>query len=453
MSEKGATEFPRYLAGPVETASRDELRAYQEKKLRPLVDWLYERCRYWKTQFQEIGAKPQDINTLEDLAALPYVTKRSYAANMDANPPYGDFLCYSEPEINQRGAILFRTTGTTGKQRWFINTHEGFQHFGDQGLRNLWCAGVRPGDKVMMTLPLSLWSAGWGFYYGCRKANITFIPAGPPYDSRTRLDIIADYRPTTVVLTPSYALALAASAQEHGIDLSKCGVKSLLIAGEPFPETRRQKIEHAWGLTYGAIEFAGITEGGPLYMGCECRERAGMHLHEDAAIFEVIEVGGTRPVPVGQMGELVFTALDQRVMGTSFHYRTGDLVTATNEVCACGRTFRRINGIQGRVDDMIKVRGVNIFPSAVEDLIRQIPGLSDDFMLVIEHVNNADVVTIEVEPAVGVSDESMAALATQLEEHVRRVLNIRLPVRLAKKNSLPRFELKANRWQDRRPKS
>lgn len=453
MNERIAEPFPQYLAGRIETASREELRSYQEQKLRPLVDWLYRRCRYWTNKFDEVGAKPGDIKTLEDLASLPYVTKRSYADNMDGNPPYGDFLCYSEEEIHRNGAIVFRTTGTTGKQRWFINTHEGFQHFGDQGLRNLWSAGVRPGDKVMMTLPLSLWSAGWGFYYGCRKANITFLAGGPPYDSRSRLDIIVDYRPTAVVLTPSYALALADSANEHGVDLARCGVKSLLIAGEPFPQSRREKIEDAWGLTLGAIEFAGITEGGPLYMACECSNRAGMHLHEDAAIFEVVEVGGSRPVGPGEMGELVFTALDQRVMGTSFHYRTGDLVTVTGEVCTCGRTFRRINGIQGRADDMIKVRGVNIFPSAIEDLIRRVPGLSDDFMLVIERVNNADLVTIEVEPVADVIDESMAVLSTSLEEHVRRILSIRLPVRLAPRNSLPRFELKANRWRDLRPKT
>jgi len=186
-------------------------------------------------------------------------------------------------------------------------------------------------------------------------------------------------------------------------------------------------------------------------MGCECSCRSGMHLYEDQAIFEIVEVGGTKPVPAGQIGELVFTSLDQRVMGTSFHYRTGDLVCAIDERCSCGRTFRRINGIQGRVDDMIKIRGVNIFPSAIEDLIRKVPGLSDDFLLVLERENNADIVTIEVEPS-GMIDANAAALASQLEEQVRRVLSIRLNVRLVPRNSLPRFELKANRWADRRPK-
>lgn len=453
MNEMAKSKHPEYLAGSIETASRDELRHHQEQKLSPLAHWMYERCGYWKKKFDEVGAKPQDVRTLEDLAKLPYVSKRSYAEEMDRKPPYGEFLCYREDEINQRGAILYRTTGTTGKQRWFINTHEGFQHFGNQGLRNLWYAGVRPGDKIMMTLPLSLWSAGWGFYYGCRKANITFIPGGPPYDSRSRIDIIADYRPACVVLTPSYALALASTAQEHGVDLTKYGVRSLLIAGEPFPESRRKKIEQAWGLTDGAIEFAGITEGGPLYMACECRKQAGMHLYEDQAIFEIVEVGGTRPVPPGEMGELVFTALDQRVMGTGFHYRTGDLVKFTEDRCGCGRSFRRIDGIQGRVDDMIKIRGVNIFPSAIEDLVRMVPGLSDDFMLIIERPNNVDLVTVEVEPSADIDDKGTSSLADQLEERIRRVLSIRLPVRLVERNSLPRFELKANRWQDRRPKS
>jgi phenylacetate-CoA ligase len=448
-----STEFPKYYAGAIETASRDEIRLHQEKKLRPLVDWMYERCPFWANTFDEIGAKPGDIRTLEDLARLPYITKQIYAANMDDRPPYGDFLCYPEQEINRLGAILYRTTGTTGKQRWFINTHEGFQHFGDQGLRNLWHTGARPGDKVMMTLPLSLWSAAWGFYYGCRKANMTFIAGGPPYDTRSRLDIISDYRPHTVVLTPSYALSLAASAAEHGLDLRRGGVKSLLLAGEPFPLSRRRKIEDVWGIPGGAIEFAGITEGGPLYMACECSAQAGMHLYEDVAIYEVVEVGGTAPVGPGQMGELVFTALDQRVMGTGFHYRTGDLVTYTEAPCSCGRTFRRIDGIQGRVDDMVKIRGVNIFPSAIEDMIRQVPGLSDDFMLIIEHINNADLVIIEVEPAAGVDPAASSALGPQLEEKIRRVLNIKLPVELVERNTLPRFELKANRWRDRRPKS
>jgi phenylacetate-CoA ligase len=453
MDKKVTDEHSQFLAGAIETASRDELRHHQEQKLRPLVDWMYARCGFWKRKFDEVGAKPQDVRTLEDLARLPTVSKRSYASEMDEKPPYGEFLCYPEEEVNRLGAILYRTTGTTGKQRWFINTHDGFQHFGNQGLRNLWYAGVRPGDKIMMTLPLSLWSAGWGFYYGCRKANITFIAGGPPYDSRSRLDIIGDYRPACVVLTPSYALALASSAREHGVDLAKCGVKSLLIAGEPFPPSRRQKIEREWGLSIGAVEFAGITEGGPLYMACECDARNGMHLYEDQAIFEIVEVGGTRPVAAGEMGELIFTALDQRVMGTGFHYRTGDLVTFTEDRCTCGRTFRRINGIQGRVDDMVKIRGINIFPSAIEDMLRAVPGLSDDFMLIIERENDSDLVTVEVEPAADPDESGARRLAQQLEEHIRRVLSIRLPVRIAHKNSLPRFELKANRWQDRRPKT
>lgn len=448
----GTDEFPTYWAGPIETASREELRRHQEQKLRPLVDWIYARCRYWRDVFDEIGARPQDIRTLEDLARLPYVNKRLYSRNMDLRPPYGDFLCYPEEEIHRQGAMVYRTTGTTGKQRWFINTHEGFELFGDQGVRNLWQAGVRPGATIMATFPMSLWGAAWGFYYASRKANMTFLPAGPPYDTRARLDIIADYRPAAIITTPSYALTLATAARDCGFDLKSCGVKTLLISGEPYPPSRRRRIEEDWGIPGGAIEFAGITEGGPMYLAGECRHQAGMHLYEDMIITEIVEVGGTRPVAAGELGELVCTTLDQRVMGTSFHYRTGDLVAYTDEPCACGRTLRRISGIQGRADDMVKIRGVNIFASAIEDVIRKVPALSDDFMLVIERRNNSDEVTVEVEPVAGVEAAQGDGLRSELEERLRRLLSIRIPVRIADRGSLPRFELKARRWKDNRPK-
>ena len=443
-------EYPRYRGGAIETASRDELRAYQERKLRPLVDWLGERCGYWRTAFHRHGVSPGDVRTLEDLAALPYVTKASYAASMDAAPPYGDFLCAPLDEIRRAGAIVYHTTGTTGKQRCFINTHEGFAHFGEQGVRNMWLAGVRPGDFVMAIFPMSLWGAGWGFYYGCRDSGINFLPGGPPYVSRQRLDIIFEYHPTALILTPSYALTLARTAEEHGIDLHKSGVRALIMGGEPFPPSRRRRIEDLWGIPGGTRDFSGITEGGPIYMGAECEAQAGMHLHEDFAVFEVVKIGGTEPVGPDELGELVFTALDQRVMGTSFHYRTGDVVRYTDERCACGRTLRRLRGIEGRVDDMVKVRGINIFASAIEEMIRRVPELSDDFMLVLERHRDADHVTVDVEPAAELPASRHDEVRLALEEELRRALTIRVPVRLATPGSLPRFELKAKRWVDRR---
>ncbi len=441
---------PKYRGGAIETAARDEIRAHQERKLRPLVDWLHERCPFWRRAFDERGIAAGDVRTLEDLARLPYVTKAVYAANMDARPPYGDFLCYPLDEIQRAGAIVYRTTGTTGKQRWFINTHDGFAHFGEQGVRNMWMAGVRPGDFVMAIFPLSLWAAGWGYYYGCRAAGINFLPGGPPYDTRMRLDIIMDYRPTAVILTPSYAISLARAAEEHGLDLRKSGVRSLIMGGEPFPASRRRKIEDLWGIPGGTRDFSGITEGGPIYMGAECEAQAGMHLHEDFAVFEVVQIGGTAPVAPGELGELVFTSLDQRVMGTSFHYRTGDVVRYIDEPCACGRTTRRLPGIEGRVDDMVKVRGINVFASAIEEMIRKVPELSDDFMLILERERDSDSVTVEVEPLGGLPASRHDEVCRTLEETLRRALTIRIPVRLAAPGSLPRFELKAKRWVDRR---
>lgn len=444
------TTYPRYRGGAIETASRDEIRAFQERKLRPLVDWLGERCPFWRATFEAHGIEPRQVRALEDLARLPYVTKSVYAANMDAHPPYGDFLCYPLDEIHRAGAIVYRTTGTTGKQRWFINTHDGFEHFGEQGIRNMWLAGVRPGDLVMAIFPMSLWAAGWGYYYGARRAAINFLPGGPPYDTRMRLDIIADYRPAAIILTPSYALTLARAAEEHGSDLTKSGVRALIMGGEAFPPSRRKKIEDLWGIPGGTRDFAGITEGGPIYLSCECEAQDGMHLHEDFAVFEVVRIGGTEPVGPDELGELVFTSLDQRVMGTSFHYRTGDVVRYTDEPCRCGRTMRRIRGIEGRVDDMVKVRGINIFSSAVEELIRKVPELSDDFMLILERRHDTDEVTVEVEPVPGLPVSRHDEVRGELEETLRRALTIRIPVRFAAPGSLPRFELKAKRWVDRR---
>src|SRR5207302_3985520 len=207
------------------------------------------RSRFWARRFEEAGVKPEAVRRPADLYGLPTLDKARYMAALEADDAgYGGLLCGDLEEIKRSGAIVYRSTGTTGRQARFINTHDGFQVFGDQGARLILEAGAQPGDFVMITFPLSFWAAGWGFYYGSRRLPATLIPAGAPADGLLRLQLIKEYRPAVVVLTPSYALTLGRQARAEGFDLAGFGVRGLLLGGETFPETRRQKIEELWGV-------------------------------------------------------------------------------------------------------------------------------------------------------------------------------------------------------------
>lgn len=438
------------LASPLEAASRSEVNAHQNRALAEAVRWIGSRSPYWQARFSEHGTSAEAILTTDDLYAAPTLTKKHYMDALQAQPPYGGFLCQDLNAVLREGAIVYRTTGTSGMQGSFINTHEGFQLFGDEYARPVWEAGARPGDFVMVGFPLALWAAGWGLYYACRRIGANFLPAGAPADTLSRLRLLQDYRPTVVVFTPSYAVTLGRAARDEGINLADLGLKGLVLTGEIYPPKKRELIEDLWGAEGRTRNAYGISEGGPLMAGFECSEQDGLHLVEDRAVHQFWQPGGDSPAKEGELAEYVFTNLDQRVMATWFNFRTRDGAIYSDEPCRCGRKSRRM-WVKERLDDMVKIKGVNIFASGVEDVLRRIPGIGDEFRLVIERVDEHDRVTLEFERE-PTAEEDAQKLAAVAGKELRSVLGINLILSPLEFGSLPRTELKARRWDDRRPK-
>ena len=427
--------------------SRQEIEGIQSQLLPEAIATAV-RSPYWAARFKEDGIKPEDVRSPDDLYRLPTLDKSQYMTALDNDEVgYGGLLCQDLDEVKRAGSIIYRSTGTTGKQARFINTHEGFQIFGDQGAELMAEAGALPGDHVMITFPLSFWAAGWGIYYGSRKLPATLIPAGAPADGLLRLQLIKEYRPAVVVLTPSYALTLGRQAEAEGVSLQSYGVKGLLLGGEVFPETRRKKIEDLWGVPGGTRNFYGISEGGPLF-ALECSAQDGLHLFEEDQVHQFWQPDRNEPVGAGELGEHVFTALKQRVMATWLNFRTRDAAVYSDEPCACGRTTRRM-WVKERLDDMVKVKAVNIFASGVEEILHGVDHVGEEFRLVVDRIDEHDKVILQIEV---VAPGDTAAIVRDVSRRMHTALGITLEIDPLEPGTLPKTELKARRWLDRRPK-
>jgi phenylacetate-CoA ligase len=272
-----------------------------------------------------------------------------------------------------------------------------------------------------------------------------------PFDTRQRFGLIEDFKPTVTVTTPSYILHMAATAREMGIDLKSLGLKFILIGGEPCPDASKKRIEELFDLPGGTRNFMGISElSPPCICGIECEEQDGFHTtSEDTMIYQFLKPDSSEPAKPGEESELVLTSLVQRTLITGFNFRTRDLCIYDDTPCKCGRTSPRFR-IIGRHDDMVSISGVNIFASLIEDIVRKIPELGDEFQLVIENRGELSKVTVKVEPQPDTDPTRHPELKKKLEGAITDALTIKLPVEFVEFGSLPRFELKAKRWLDLR---
>lgn len=421
---------------------------WQNEHLRDTVELVATRSRYWARRFADAGIEPASIRTVEDLYRCPTLTKREYIAALEDSPAdFGGLLCGDLAEIASSGANIYHTTGTSGMQGRFINSDQGSAVYGRQGAALLYEAKARPGDNVMLTFPLALWAAGWGLYHGAKQAHVTVIPGGAPIDTAQRIQLLRDYRPTVVALTPSYALTLGTALVEAGVNPAALGVKGLLMGGETFSPSRRARIEELWGLPGATRSFYGISEGGPLF-AVECSAQDGMHLFERDTVHQFWKPDTQEPASEGELAEHVFTSIAQRTMATWFNFRTRDGAFYQDGLCSCGQASRRM-WIKERLDDMVKVRGVNIFASAVEQILSTVPGAGTEFRLVVERRHEHDLVTVEVERHPSADAEGIATCAAGA---LKTAIGTRLDVSVVDPGTLPKTELKARRWLDLRPK-
>ncbi len=441
-----AGESP-YWNPKTETLGRQQLRALQLAKLRYQCEWAAARSPWYRRQFEAAGFAPSELRSLDDLRRLPLLTRDQWMASQEAAPPFGEL-----PAIGPEGAIRVHTTsGTTGRGPLrALDSRKDWSWIAEMWSYAIWGCGARPADTAYIAFGYGSFIGFWGLHYAMEKVGVLNVPGGAQ-STEARVRQIIDFGATVVASTPTYALRLAQEASLLGVDLPGAAVSRLILSGEPagsIPQTKAL-IEELWGAK--AFDTAGMTEIGTI-MVFECSHQpGGTHIIEDHMIEEVIDPDSLEPVAYGERGERVVTSFGRGAIPL-LRYRTGDLVCKVpSSKCTCGRGFDIYEGgILGRVDDMKIVRGTNVYPRAIEAIVREFPEV-DEFQTVIARDGIRDEITLRVECKPDWPAEQWDTLSDSLHRRLSLAhegLNFR--VQRAAEGELPRFELKAQRTVDLR---
>ena len=420
----------------METLDRLRLRQAQDERLARLMSELTTN-QFYLEKFQQAGLDMRSVRSADVLERLPFTTKAELVAEQQSRPPYGRLLTY--PTARYR--YLHQTSGTTGQALKCLDTREDWE-----GWMRGWgyvyrAAGVSESDLVFCAFSFGPYLSHWAAIDGARHIGALCVSGGG-LSSEQRLRMILDSGSTVLVCTPTYAIHLAEVAVGVGLDLKSSAIRITIHAGEPGAsvENVKRRIEQAWGAT--CFDHAGASEVGAWAFDCQA-QTGSIHLNELEFVFEVIDPNSGEPVSEGNRGELVVTNLSRAGMPV-LRYRTGDLVELTTEPCPCGRNLARIRGgVLGRADDMLIVRGVNLYPSAIDNLLRAIPAIIE-YEVEIRRVGGMDDLLLKIEiPDV----ESFGSVSEAVLAAFRSELNIRVSVEQAARGSLPRYEFKARRYK------
>jgi phenylacetate-CoA ligase len=417
-------------------------------KLKEQLKYTYKNSAFYKGKWDEAGVNPSDIRSLDDFEGFPIITKDDIRQDQMAYPPFGSNLCVSAKEL----ARVKGTSGTTGKPTAFGISKGDMKRIAETHARTMWGFGIRQDDMVFIGSFFSLYWGSWGALAGVERLGATAFPfgAGVPGQSDRALEWMKEVRPTVFYGTPSYALYLAEKARAKGLEPAKdFNFRILFFSGEPgagIPSTRK-RIEE----TYDAIciDSGSTGEMAPWMTNCECRQRQGMHLWQDIVYAELVDLSTSKRVPYGQEGVTVYTHLE-RDSQPMIRYLAGDVSRWVNDPCPCGRTYPRLSlGIYGRSDDMFVVRGENVTPSAIEDAIRGIDGIGDEFRIIITREKTMDEMIVQAEYTADVDPETIPQLRKKLEAEMKS-RGLRTVVQMLAPNSLERTEFKARRIIDKR---
>lgn len=421
------TTWARYFDERIETMPPAWTRRLEEERLDEQVSRCYQRSPFYRRKLEDAGIRPEQVERLEDLAGLPFTTKEELRASQEESAPFGDYVCVDGIEIVR----VHLSSGTTGKPLVMPYTERDVATSAEVGARAFWAAGVRPDDTVLHCLSYSFYTGGISDHAALEATGAAMIPVGLGQSTRL-LELWRDLRPTALFSTITYPLHLAETAAERGLDPRSLGLAKLVVTGEPGGQiaATRRRLEELWGAevgdTYGLSEIWGTLAG-------ECEERDGLHFSgQDAALVELIEPESGKSIPVeeGARGELVFTHL-YREAAPLIRFRSRDVAQVLGVECPCGRTGFRFR-VVGRSDDMFRVRGVNVFPSAVEELMRE-QGV-DRFAIVLD--------SFPVEPPVRILVEGVRGRERELAQAVRARLDFTCEIAAA---TLPRSEAKSKR--------
>ena len=424
-----------------ETLSRAEMEALQLSRLQETVARVYEKVPYYRAKMDEKGVKPQDIKTLADLAKLPFTTKQ----DMRDTYPFGLFAVPKDQLVR-----IHASSGTTGKPTVVGYTRGDLDTWTDCVSRIACMGGATSKDVAQICFGYGMFTGALGLHYGLENIGAAIVPSSTG-NSEKQLMYMKDFNTSLLVATPSYALRLAEVARETGIDpKTDLGVKIALVGSELLTDAMREEMHNAWGRDVLITSNYGMSElMGPGVSG-ECLEHCGMHINEDYFLPEIIDSVTGEVLPAGEKGDLVITCIKKEGLPL-IRYRTKDVTRLFYEPCACGRTTCRMENLSGRSDDMLKIRGVNVFPGQIEEVVLSVPELGPHYEIIVEREGYTDKLTVRVELVK--ATDSFAELQ-RIEQTTRNklkvVLGLDAKIRLESPNTLQRFEGKAKRIKDLR---
>jgi len=422
-----------------ETMDREALQALQFERLRQTLRNAHDHVALHRERMDAAGIKPEDVRTLDDLQHIPFTFK----ADLRDHYPFGMFA-RPVPSLTR----IHASSGTTGKATVVGYTRADINNWADLMARSLQAAGARPGDMVHNAYGYGLFTGGLGAHYGAERLGATVIPVSGGGTER-QIGLIMDLKPRILCATPSYTLAMAEVAEKMGIDLRQSALQVGVFGAEPWSQAMRSEIEER--LAIKALDIYGLSEIMGPGVACECTAQAGLHGWEDHFLFEVLDPETQQPVQEGDAGELVITTLTKEAL-PMLRYRTRDITRVTTAPCECGRTHLRILRITGRSDDMLIIRGVNVYPSQIEAVLVGRPMIAPHYQLVVERNGSLDQVTIEVETHIGVSSESHPLIAREVAHYIKSIVGISTQVVIKLPGEIPRSQGKAVRVRDLRPK-
>ncbi len=423
----------------IETLPREALEALQLKRLKQTLERVYALVPFYKESFKKANIILDDIKSLKDLHKLPFTTKD----DLRESYPYGMFSMPIDQIVR-----IHASSGTTGKPTVVGYSRADIESWSVLMARSLVACGVTSRDIIQNAYGYGLFTGGLGAHYGAEKLGAAVIPISGG-NTKKQIMIMVDFKSSVLTATPSYAQLLADTIEEMGL-LDRINLRVGIFGAEPWSENMRQKLEEK--LHINAMDIYGLSEIMGPGVAIECEEKNGLHIWEDAFIPEIIDPDTLEPLEDGQEGELVITTIKKQAMPL-IRYRTKDITRIIKEPCKCGRTHRRIQKILGRSDDMIIIRGVNVFPSQIESVLMEIEGLAPHYQLIVDRINNLDTLEVQVEVDNKVfSDEirKLQNLQNQIQKDIKDILGITTKVTLVEPRTIERTEGKAKRVIDKR---
>ena len=424
----------------IECASRDEMAAVQSERLKQTVQRIYHNIPSYRAKMQEIGMLPGDVRSVEDLKTLPFTNK----TDLRDNYPFGMFTVPMSEIVR-----VHASSGTTGKPTVVGYTRNDLSMWAEVVTRSLCMSGVTRNDIVQVAYGYGLFTGGLGLHYGTENLGATVIPISGG-NTKKQIQLMQDFGSSVIACTPSYALFLAEVMQEMGIDPEELKLRVGIFGAEPWSESMRKEIEAK--LKLKAIDIYGLSEVIGPGVSCECEHQVGMHVNEDHFIPEILDTETLQPVATGEVGELVFSTITKEGIPI-LRYRTRDLTRLIYDKCECGRTLVRMEKCKGRSDDMLIIRGVNVFPSQIESVLLEMSETEPHYLLIVEREGTLDVLKLMVEVQEQFfSDEvrELEKLKKKITHNIQSTLGISVDVKLVEPKTIERTAGKAKRVIDNR---